>query len=553
MTLGTDLDAALRSLASGDVTRALPQLEALALRDPENPVVHNALGSAFAALGRWEPAAASFARALALRPGYVLACTNLGSVRLEQGEIAAARALFDAAIAEGSAPAQAYVGLARTLCLLGQFAQADATFERALTRHGAHLGLHSQRCYAQLLDPNASARSVIDVHCAYAGSLGAGPAGVRFDNDRSGQRKLVLGYVSADFREHSVASFLEPILAAHDPAAVTLHLYSDAQREDATSARLFGRAACVRRSAQLTHAQLSAQIRADAVDVLIDLAGHMQPNRLPMFFARPAPVLLTYLGYPGSTGLAAFDGRISDAWADPSDDPDLAGPEPVLRVPGGCYAYQAPSDVPDVAERVSAADGGVTFGCFNDALKLNGAVFALWAQILTRTPGSRLLLKARLLASHDVAQRIRETLRAAGVDPSRLELLASVASRNEHLASYARIDIALDPFPYAGATTSCEALYMGVPVVTLAGDRHASRLGASLLCSAGLEEFVTHGPEAYRDRAVQLASDEPRRAALRRSLRSQLAASALCDGRRVAGFIESSARTLFARWAAAGE
>ena len=271
---------------------------------------------------------------------------------------------------------------------------------------------------------------------------------------------------------------MEGVLAAHDMTRCEVHLYSDVRQPDATTARLVANVDGYHPTWQLSHAELATLCRSHGVDVLIDLQGHMQPNRLPALALGAADVVLTYLGYPGSTGIPWLAGRLTDGWADPEDDPQQIGPELPLRIAGGYLAYTPPPDAPAPASPPSA--GGFTFGSFNDALKLNDEVLATWAELLSRCD-ARLLLKTRALAWPAVRERVLSAFSARGVDPARIELCAATAGRREHLELYARVDVALDTFPYAGATTTCEALYMGVPVVTLAGDRHAARMGVFAL------------------------------------------------------------------------
>jgi predicted O-linked N-acetylglucosamine transferase (SPINDLY family) len=546
--LPSEAHAALRWLKQGDPERCVRELEVLVARTPDHATLHNALGSVLAGYGPLERARASFERALALSRDYSEALSNLGNVLLEQAELRAALAVFERAVDRADAPAQAFVGLGRVLCLLGRHARANDAFEQALHRPGAHAGTWSQRCYATLLDPEIDARQLVAIHRACGEYLAPVRPATPHENDSHVHRKLRLGYVSADFREHSVACFLEGVLAQHDCKAIELYLYSDVRREDNTSRRLYALADHTRRCVRLSHAELAARCRADRIDVLIDLTGHMQPNRQAMFALAPAPVLFSYLGYPGTTGSGAYGARITDVWADPTDLPELAGPEPLLRISGGHLAYTPAHDAPDVSPLPAASANGVVFGCFNDALKLNDPVLATWAALLARCAGSGLLLKARQFVARDLRQRVLATFSALGVDPARIELMPATLTRREHLELYARVDIALDTFPYSGVTTSCEALYMGVPVITLAGDRHAARLGMSILSAIDLEAWVATDRAAYVERAVCLANDLVELARLRATLRETLRSSALCDSRRVASAIEVAAREHFAGW-----
>jgi predicted O-linked N-acetylglucosamine transferase (SPINDLY family) len=540
--------AAMATLRGGNAAGAIVQLEALVASEPDSAEAYNALGSALGAVARSEPAIAAFERALSLRPQYPEATTNLGSVLLESGRIHAALEAFEDAASSGRAPPQAYAGAGRAACLLGRFGDAQRAFERAVAHPSAQPFVHSQRCYAVLLDPEADARRVVAVHRDYEVRVAAARyRTVKYQNDRHAERRLVVGYVSADFREHSVACFMESIVRAHDFDAFDLVAYSDAAREDATTAVFRGLFPRFRPIAGRGDAELAALVVRDQVDVLIDLAGHMQPNRLPVFALAPAPVSFTYLGYPGSTGMSVFHARITDSWADPTRDSDLAGPEPQIHVKGGYFAYAPPSDAPDVSPLPAETSGFITFGSMNDLVKVNDVVLRTWAEVLKALPSSRLFLKAKALSSADLRERVLRVLAAEGVSDHRIDF-EFLTPRREHLARYSRIDLLLDPFPYSGATTTCEALYTGVPVLNLAGDRHAARLSTSILEAVGLGRFVTHSRDEYVRAALRHAEDIPGLSRLRRELRATVQSSPLLDGARVARAIEHAARDAFRSW-----
>ena len=278
-----------------------------------------------------------------------------------------------------------------------------------------------------------------------------------------------------------------------------------------------------------TDATVEATIRADALDVLIDLAGHTASNRLPMLARRVAPVQITYLGYPNTTGVRAIDYRFGDEITDPSGQADALATEKLVRFAPCAWTY-APSPVaPPVAFPPCLAQGSITFGSFNNFAKVTDEMLHAWAQILARVPGSRLLLKASGLAEAAVNEPLRRRLRAAGIADDRVELLSHTPDTASHLSLYARMDIALDTSPYNGTTTTCEALWMGVPGVTRQGDRHAARVGASLLTAIGHPEWIATTPEQYIETAATLASDPARLSAIRASLRAELSASDLLN------------------------
>jgi predicted O-linked N-acetylglucosamine transferase (SPINDLY family) len=298
-----------------------------------------------------------------------------------------------------------------------------------------------------------------------------------------------------------------------------------------------------------TDRDVAALVQRERVDILVDCAGHTRGNRLAVFARKPAPVQVTWLGFPGTTGLPAIDFRFTDAIADPPGA-DAFATETLVRLPHGFLCYAPPLSVPDVAPAPSALTGRITFGSFNNLAKLTPAVIETWARILGQVPGARLLLKAKQFSDPPTRASALDRFAAGGIAADRLDVRTTVAAQDAHLAAYAAVDIALDPFPYNGATTTCEALWMGVPVVTLRGQRHAGRVGASLLTHAGLGEWIADTIDDYVAKAVALAQDRGQLAARRMRLRDQVMTSALGDARGFAATVEDAYRVLWERWCA---
>ena len=327
-------------------------------------------------------------------------------------------------------------------------------------------------------------------------------------------RRLRIGYVSADFREHPVVSFLEPILAAQDRDRFEIFGYADVLQPDATTRRLQSYADHWRSLVGLSDGQAAQRIRRDDIDILVDLAGHTGGNRLLAFACKPAPIQMSYLGYLGTTGLSAIDYYITDAHADPPGLSEAHYQEPLIRLPecGFCYA---PGPAPEVnPEPPSRQSGQVTFGCLNNPAKVSDEVLALWSRVLAAVPGSCLLLRAE--AGRSAERRTRDLLTARGIAPERLDFAGQTATRFAYLELYHAVDIALDPFPYNGVTTTCDALWMGVPVISLAGRMSVSRQGVRFLRTVGLDELLAETPEDYVRIATELAGDRaaPGRSAL---------------------------------------
>lgn len=360
------------------------------------------------------------------------------------------------------------------------------------------------------------------------------------------QRMLRIGYVSRSFSLHSVGYFIEPVLASHDRGRYRIYCYYTHPRSDETTSRIAKLADAWRHVYDDDADALALRIREDRIDILIDLDGHTKLNRLPVFATKPAPVQATWLGYPDTTGLSAIDYRITDATADPPPLADDRHSEHLLRLDTPFLCYRPPNDSPPVALRDVA--GPVVFGSCNTLLKVNSELISLWAKILEAVPESRLLLKSSLLQSDEVITRLVDECRASGISSDRLELRGWTAERTDHLSSYRDIDIALDTYPYNGTTTTCEALWMGVPVITLVGDVHMARVGASLLTAAGLQELIADSKSQYIALAVALARNRTRRSALRSGMRARLATSALLDQSAFTRKLEGGLRRAWRAW-----
>jgi predicted O-linked N-acetylglucosamine transferase (SPINDLY family) len=319
---------------------------------------------------------------------------------------------------------------------------------------------------------------------------------------------------------------------------------------DATTERLRASADVWRDARGVPDADLAAQIELDAIDVLVDLGGHTSGNRLLSFARRPAPVQVTYCGYPGTTGLAAMDWRLTDAEADPASVGEASATERLWRLPNGFLCFRPDPDAPEPGPLPASVRGHVTFGSFNNLAKVNDGVLDVWAEILGAVAGARLLLKSRALSDPEPAARLRSHFADRGIDPARIAIAPYAATPTAHLALYQEVDIGLDPFPYNGTTTTCEALWMGVPVVSQVGRTHAGRVGASLLARVGLSELVTPSRAGYVRAAATLANNLAALAELRTALRPRVAASPLCAREIITRDIEAAFRGMWRAWCA---
>jgi predicted O-linked N-acetylglucosamine transferase (SPINDLY family) len=360
-------------------------------------------------------------------------------------------------------------------------------------------------------------------------------------------QRLRVGLVSGDLRAHPVGYFLETLLREIDPEKIELIAYPTNPAEDQFSKRLHAHCAAWHPLVGMTDATAAARIHADGVHILLDVSGHSAHNRLPVFAYKPAPVQVTWLGYLATTGVPAIDYLLADAWTLPvTEEPSFT--EKIWRLPETYICFTPPDmDVP-VSTLPALTEGSVTFGSFNSLTKMTDEVVALWSRVLKAVPGSRLYLKTRQLMEPGARQRVVERYAAQGIGEDRLILEDVVPGRAEHLATYNRMDIALDPFPYSGITTSCEALWMGVPVLTLAGERFLSRQGVGLLMNTGLPEWIASGPDDYVARAVLHAADLQVLAALRPTLRDRFLASPICDAKRFARHFEQALEGVWRTW-----
>ncbi len=507
--------------------RALGHYDEALRLDPDFVEARNHRGTVLWALSRHDEAEADFETALRLRPGYPEAWVNLAGLWLECGRIEAAEAAYRRAIGMREDFADAWNGLANCLVQGGRCAEGIAAYDRALVHDPGYREAASHRLLALHYDPAVDPGRLFDAHRLWARSFhpDAGSM-VRPPAPSPSRRRLRIGYVSPDFRTHSVAYFIEPILRAHDPERFDVYCYAEVAVRDETSNRLAGLVGRWITTCGMGDAELAERIRRDGIDILVDLAGHTGRNRLGVFARRPAPVQIGYLGYPDTTGLPTVDYRLTDEAADPPGQADELYTERLYRLPSGFLCYAPPSNAPPVTER---AGEDTTFASFNNPAKVNETVVDVWSRILAEVPDSRLLLKGRALADPAVGRRYLSAFESRGVDGDRLRLVGWTADNRSHLAMYGEVDIALDTFPYNGTTTTCEALWMGVPVVTMAGRHHAGRVGLSLMRRLGLEPLCVADPAAYVERAVDLANSPDKLARLRAGLRP-LMRLRLCDG-----------------------
>ena len=494
------------------------------------------LGLVFLDTNHMAEAQGAFHQALQLDPKSADALSHLGLLANMTGLTGVALKFFKRALAISPDSWTLHNNLALVYREQGELQLCRDHYEQAVRLNPTRQDLYSAYLLSLNSDPQADPAWVASQHRRFD-TLAAAPARALPPSDRDPHRRLRVGYLSPDFRFHSVAFFIAPLFAHHDPKVVETVAYYSGLTRDRMTERIRQATKEFNHVYRMSDDDLAARIQEDRIDVLVELSGHTSENRMAMMSRRVAPVQITYLGYPNTTGLSQMDYRLTDAVADPEGPCDAWCSETLVRLDGGFLAYQPPEDYAG-AESVAlpaGKAGHVTYGSFNNLTKINDGVLEAWATIIARIPNSVLLLKARGLRDEAVQARLFAAFAARGIDAqTRVRLMPHQLSPLDHVTVYNEVDIALDTFPYNGTTTTCEALWMGTPVVTFAGDRHAARVGASILTHAGLPDLVARDRQSYIELAVTLGMDRDKLAKIRRGLRERFAQSPVMDGARLA-------------------
>lgn len=526
---------------------ALPYLNAAARLLPAVARVHFDLAYALKGLNRHTEAEAAIRRALSIDPNSAPAWNLLGTIHQTNHGLDEAISCYRRALAIDARHAEALGNLGSALLVQGDALAAAEAFERAIALKPDWAGLHSNRLlalnyYSEDGDRNLAA------HVAYVRKFDSVASRAHHPESVEPDRRLRVGYVSPDFRAHSVGWFLDGILSRHDHSAFEAFCYSDCASPDSMTARLRSFPDHWRDTVGMEDRALADQIAVDHIDILVDLAGHTANNRLPVFASKPAPVQVSYLGYPNTTGLDAMDYRLTDAVADPPGASEAFHTETLVRLPHGFLCFTPPAQEIVLRPPPILKNGFVTFGSFNMLAKVTPEVVRCWAQLMREIPGSRLHLKALGLGGGGTRTRIFTMFSENGISEERLSLHGLTNSLGSHLEHYQSVDIALDTFPYNGTTTTCEALWMGVPVATLAGRLHAGRVGTSLLTRIGCPELIAANIPDYVRLARELAQNPEKLTLYRNSLRSRLVASPLCDAGAFTRSLEQAYRTMWRKY-----
>jgi predicted O-linked N-acetylglucosamine transferase (SPINDLY family) len=511
---------------------------------------YNCAGDLYRQQQQFAKAIEFYEKAIHLQPEYAPTYLGLGAAYDESDRLGQAIAAYQQALQLQPDDAVTLSQLGRSLKHQGRIQEAIDCWRRALRHNPNHASVNLNLLTSLHYSPDCEPSKIYAEYQQWAERHATPLAQLikPFRNDRNPERRLRIGYVSGDFYSHAVACFLEPLLAAHDHSDFEIICYASNQNRDTTTQQLQAYADRWREIYTLDDEQLADLIRQDEIDILVDLSGHTKNNRLSVFARKPAPVQVTYLGYPNTTGLNTINYRLTDAWADPVGQTEHLHTEELVRLPYGFLCYQLPADSPEVSPLPALTSQPITFGSFNKLAKVNPEVIGNWARILKAVPDSRLLLKSQSLADPGTRNYVQERFQQHGIKPDRLELIGWIPNRNQHLTLYGEVDIALDTFPYNGTTTTCEAMWMGVPVITLAGQTHVSRVGVSLLSSVGLEELIADSAEDYIQKAIALANNLERLQELRATLRERMQATPLTNAKLITQSLEDAYRTMWQHW-----
>ena len=483
---------------------------------PNNAAAHNDMGSALHNQDKLDEAVACYGKALKIDPKMPVTLNNMGLVLQDQGRLK----------------------------------EAGEYFRRALKIDPNLVKAYSNFLLSLLYDSEYDLDYIFAEHKKWNDFFGhpsmKRPPALHINSPRQ-DRRLCIGYVSPDFRDHSCAWFFEPLLEFHNRDKVEIFCYGEIRNEDTVTARIRELSDSWYCTKGISDMEVVKQIRSDGIDILVDLAGHTKGNRLPVFALKPAPVQMTWLGYNFTTGLEAIDYRLSDNWLTPLKGRERFS-ERIHNLNRCSLVYRPPAKTPEPAEPAFESNGHITFGSFNSLSKVSSRTISLWARVLNETPGSKLVLKARQSRDYGSRERILRLFSEQRISNNRVIFKEYATNTFEHLTHYHEIDLALDTFPYNGTTTTCEALWMGVPVVTLTGNHTVSRWGLSLVAALGLEELAAKSEDEYCAIIKSLIYNHRRLKALKKGMRDRLISSPLCDARGFADAVEEAFGTMWKRW-----
>ncbi|KAL2250806.1 probable UDP-N-acetylglucosamine--peptide N-acetylglucosaminyltransferase SPINDLY [Sesamum indicum] len=512
----------------------------------------NNLGVIYKDRDNLDKAVECYQMALSIKPNFSQSLNNLGVVYTVQGKMDAAASMIEKAIVANPTYAEAYNNLGVLYRDAGNISLAVEAYEQCLKIDPDSRNAGQNRLLAMNYINEGTDDKLYEAHRDWGRRfMRLFPQYTSWDNIKDPERPLVIGYVSPDYFTHSVSYFIEAPLIYHDYANYKVVVYSAVVKADAKTNRFRERVlkngGTWRDIYGIDEKKVASMVREDKIDILVELTGHTANNKLGMMACRPAPVQVTWIGYPNTTGLPTIDYRITDALADPPDTKQKHVEE-LVRLPNSFLCYTPSPEAGPVCPTPALSNGFVTFGSFNNLAKITPKVLQVWARILCAVPNSRLIVKCKPFCCDSVRQQFLSTLEKLGLESLRVDLLPLILLNHDHMQAYSLMDISLDTFPYAGTTTTCESLYMGVPCVTMGGSVHAHNVGVSLLKTVGLSNLVAKNEDEYVEMALQLASDITALSNLRMKLRDLMIKSPLCDGSEFTQHLESAYRNMWWRY-----
>ncbi|XP_057969839.1 probable UDP-N-acetylglucosamine--peptide N-acetylglucosaminyltransferase SPINDLY [Malania oleifera] len=512
----------------------------------------NNLGVIYKDRDNLDKAVECYQLALSIKPNFSQSLNNLGVVYTVQGKMDAAANMIEKAIIANPTYAEAYNNLGVLYRDAGSISLAIEEYEQCLKIDPDSRNAGQNRLLAMNYINEGKDEKLFEAHRGWGKRfMRLYPQYTSWDNPKDPERQLVVGYVSPDYFTHSVSYFIEAPLVYHDYANYKVVVYSAVVKADAKTMRFKERVVkkggIWRDIYGIDEKKVASMVREDKVDILVELTGHTANNKLGMMACRPAPVQVTWIGYPNTTGLPSIDYRLTDSLADPPGTTQKHVEE-LVRLPECFLCYTPSPEAGPISPTPALSNGFITFGSFNNLAKITPKVLQVWARILCAVPNSRLVVKCKPFCCDSVRRRFLSTLEQLGLEPLRVDLLPLILLNHDHMQAYALMDISLDTFPYAGTTTTCESLYMGVPCITMAGSVHAHNVGVSLLSKVGLRHLIAKNEHQYVQLALDLASDIARLSNLRMSLRDLMSKSPVCDGPNFALGLESTYRKMWRRY-----
>lgn len=537
-------------LERGEYDNALDLIRKAVKAYPMGAMFHNNLGNVFRKMGMVQDAEKAYREALRVAPDNVAANNNLGIVLHEQGNMDGAIDYFEKAHRQDPGFAPAFYNLGRVFCEQGRIDTSLWAYREALKINPDFHSAYSNLLYTLHFSDTSEPEKIFNEHRNWAKTFAEPnyPANQVYDTGKDPLKTLRVGYVSPDFRTHSVAFFLEDVIAHHNRKQVEIFCYSSTEKPDDFTRRFRELTDVWRDISSLSDDDAARIIMKDKIDILVDLAGHTRNSRILIFARKPAPVQVAWLGYPDTTGLETMDYRLTDVIADPPGLTDHLYTEKLVRLTGGFLCYRPSGESYPISPSPALKTKAITFGSFNNNSKISESVIRVWSKILKNTPGSRIKLKSRSFADFGTRKYILERFDHHGIPSERIWFEGYSVSLKEHFLLYGSVDIALDTFPYNGTTTTCEALWMGVPVIALSGNSHVSRVGASLLHQVGLDHFLALTEDEYVEKAVSLAKDVDLLGNLRLAIRNRLKSSSLIDPTGFCKTLEGAYRNMWKGW-----